>query len=304
MSNRTNDNTTEPRRGSAVEEEAYLRLVGERVRLERVRRGMSRKTLSQMSGVSERYLAELERGTGNASLLVLRQIAQAMRQRVEDLASEMERSIDLQLAVQQLERLSDIDVAEARRMLAARFGRAAGVAKTRVALVGMRGAGKSTIGVEVAQALSIPFIELDREIERTSGMDVPEIFEVHGHATYRKLERECLASVLDAYNRVVIATGGGIVSSAETFELLLSSCYVVWLKASPGTHADRVSKNGTAVPSKGRPGVGEISDILEARTPLYAKADAVIDTTDKTPEAVVGELLSLIVEQSARRTGT
>lgn len=305
MSNRTNDNNNEPRRGSAAEEEAYLRLVGERVRLERLRRGMSRKSLSQVSGVSERYLAELERGTGNASLLVLRQIAQAMRQRVEDLASEAERGIDLQLAVQQLERLTETDVAEARRILSARFGRTVGVAKTRVALVGMRGAGKSTIGAEVAQALSIPFIELDREIERTSGMDVPEIFEVHGHATYRKLERECLAGVLDAYNRVVLATGSGIVSSTETFELLLSSCFVVWLKASAGTQADRGAGSGKAASAaKGRQGAGEISDILEARTPLYAKADAVIDTTDKSPDAVVGELLSLIVEQSARKTGT
>lgn len=303
MSNRSNDNTSEPRRGSAAEEEAYLRLVGERVRLERVRRGMSRKALSQMSGVSERYLAELERGTGNASLLVLRQIAQAMRQRVEDLASESERGIDLQLAVQQLERLGEADVAEARRILSARFGRSAGIAKTRVALIGMRGAGKSTVGAGAAEALSIPFIELDREIERTSGMDVPEIFEVHGHATYRKLERDCLASVLDAYNRVVIATGGGIVTSPESFELLLSSSFVVWLKASPGNHVDRTLKNAASV-VKTRVGVGEIADILEARLPLYAKADATIDTTDKTPEAVVGELLSLIVEQSARKTGT
>lgn len=305
MSNRMNDNTSEPRRGSAAEEEAYLRVVGERVRLERVRRGMSRKALSQVSGVSERYLAELERGTGNASLLVLRQIAQAMQQRVEDLASEAERTIDMQLAVQQLERLSEADVGEARRMLSARFGRSASLAKTRVALIGMRGAGKSTVGAEAAEALAIPFIELDREIERISGMDVPEIFEVHGHATYRKLERDSLAGVLDAYNRVVIATGGGIVTSPESFELLLSSCYVVWLKASASNHADRTAKRGgLGQPAKVRGGVGEISDILEARTPLYAKADAVIDTTDKTPEQVAGELLSLIVEQGARKTGT
>lgn len=308
MSNRSNDNTNEPRRGSGAEEEAYLQLVGERVRLERVRRGLSRKALSLASGVSERYLAELERGTGNASLLVLRQIAHAIQVRVEDLACESaERSLDLQLAIQQLERLSDIDIGEARRILAARFSRSSDLPKARVALIGMRGAGKSTVGIEAAKALGIPFVELDREIERTSGMEVPEIFEVHGHAVYRKLERDSLGSVLDAYNRVVIATGGGIVTSPESFELLLSSCFVIWLKASASSHVERAGKQGgiagvAVQPS--RVGPAEVSSILEARAPLYAKADAQIDTTDKTPGQVVHELLSLIVDQNLRKTGT
>ena len=313
MSNRITESINEPRRGSAAEEEAYLRLVGERVRLERVRRGLSRKSLSLASGVSERYLAELERGTGNASLLVLRQIAQAMRLRVEDLASETaDRSIDLHLAIQQLERLGEADVAEARRLLATRFSRASELPKARVALIGMRGSGKSTVGGEAAKSLGIPFVELDREIERSSGMDVPEIFEVHGHAVYRKLERDCLGSVLDAYNRVVIATGGGIVTSPESFELLLSSCFVVWLKASANSHDQRLAKVGEAASdarrgrtgASERAGASEIANILDARAPLYAKADAVIDTSDKSPDEVVGELLSLIVEQGVRKTGT
>ncbi len=299
-----NDSSSEPRRGSAVEEEAYLRLVGERVRLERVRRGQSRKALSLASGVSERYLAELERGTGNASLLVLRQIAQAMRLRVEDLASESaDRGIDLQLAIQQLERLGEADVAEARRLLAARFGRTADLPKTRVALIGIRGSGKSTVGNEAAKSLGIPFVELDREIERSSGMDVPEIFEVHGQTVYRKLERDSLGAVLDAYNRVVIATGGGIVTSPESFELLLSSCFVVWLKASAASYAERAVKAGERGAAS-RTSSSEIASIVDARAPLYSKADAIIDTSGKTPDEVVGELLSLIVEQGVRKTGT
>ena len=294
------DSASEPRRGTAAEEEAYLKLVGERVRLERVRRSMSRKTLSQTSGVSERYLAELERGTGNASLLVLRQIAEAVSLRVADLASEhADRSIDLQLAIHQLERLGPQDISEARRMLSARFGRSSATPKGRIALIGLRGAGKSTIGQEAAKALSIPFVELDREIERVSGMELTEIFAVHGHAVYRRVEHECLQSVIEAYNRVVIATGGGIVTAPDTFELLLSSCYTVWLKASPNSHIDRATKGGELrANTLGRHAMAEFNSILESRTPLYAKADCEIDTTDKTSEQVLGELIDLVTRQN------
>lgn len=299
------DATAEPRRGTAVEEEAYLRLVGERVRLERVRRGMSRKALSQSSGVSERYLAELERGTGNASLLVLRQIAEAMSLKVADLAAEdAERSIDLQLTLRLLERLPPADLMEARRMLHARFGRTVESGRERVALIGLRGAGKTTLGREAAKALHVPFIELDREIEKASGMELPEIFAVHGQVVYHKLERECLQTIIDTHPRAVIATGGGLVNSPENFELLLASCYVVWIKASPRNHVERATKEGHLSASRvNHPALAELSAILESRTPLYAKADATIDTSGKDTAAILGELLET-VSVPLRKVGT
>src|SRR6476660_5728764 len=161
----TPETSAEARRGAAPAEEAYLKRVGERVRLARARRGMSRKSLSKASGVSERYLAELERGAGNASLLVLRQLADALSIEAAALVSDApERAIDLTLAIHQLERLSPADLGEARRLLAQRFGPADASAQGRIALVGLRGAGKTTLGQLAAKALGVPFVELDREI--------------------------------------------------------------------------------------------------------------------------------------------
>lgn len=302
---RSSDAPAEPRRGTAAEEEAYLHLVGERVRLERVRRGMSRKALSQSSGVSERYLAELERGAGNASLLVLRQIAEAMSLKVADLASEdAERSIDLQLTIRLLERMAPADILEARRLLHARFGRTVDSGRERIALIGLRGAGKTSLGRDAAKAMHVPFIELDREIEKASGMELPEIFAVHGQAIYHKIERECLQSIIDTHSRAVIATGGGLVNSPENFELLLASSFVVWIKASPGSHVERATKEGhLSATGVTRPALAELSAILESRTPLYAKADATIDTTNKTPAAVLAELLER-VSLPLRKVGT
>ena len=198
----------EVRRGGSPADEAFLRHVGERVRLARARRGMSRKSLAKASGVSERYLAELERGAGNASLLVLRQIAEALGMEAAVLVGDRpERPIDLTLAIHHLERLAPADLATARRLLAERFGLGARPGRARIALIGLRGAGKTSLGQLAAQALCVPFIELDREIERASGTELSEIFAVHGQATFRRLERQCLESVIDRFERVVIATG-------------------------------------------------------------------------------------------------
>ena len=213
------ETVSEQRRGNAPAEEVYLKRVGERVRLGRARRGMSRKILSKASGVSERYLAELERGAGNASLLVLRQIADALGlEAAELIADHAERPIDLTLILHQLERLAPGELAEARRLLAQRFGRPAASSKGRVAFVGLRGAGKTTLGQLAAQALSVPFVELDREIERASGMELSEIFASHGQAMYRRLERQCLETVIERFDRAVIATGGSLVTEPATYD--------------------------------------------------------------------------------------
>ena len=289
------------RRGEAPAHEAYLRRVGERVRLGRARRGMSRKVLSAASGVSERYLADLERGAGNASLLVLRQIADALGLEAAELVSDRpEPPLDLTLALHQLERLSPPELAEARRLLAQRFGKADASGKGRVALVGLRGAGKTALGQGVAQALSVPFVELDREVERASGMELSEIFATHGQAMYRRLERQCLEAVIQRFDRAVIATGGSLVTEPATYDLLLSSCLVVWLSAKPDEHMSRVLAQGDHRPmAEGPQAMDDLKAILDSRTALYAKADVEVSTSDRSEgEALAGLLAAIAQDRS------
>ena len=295
----SSDAAQELRRGDAPADEAYLKRVGERVRLGRARRGMSRKILSKASGVSERYLAELERGAGNASLLVLRQIADALGLEVSQLiGDEPERPVDLSLVIHQLERLSPAELAEARRMLAQRFGRPSASTQGRIALVGLRGAGKTTLGELAAQALGVPFVELDREVERASGMELSEIFATHGQAMYRRLERQCLEIIVERFDRAVIATGGSLVTEPATYDLLLSACFVVWLSAKPDEHMNRVLAQGDLRPmAEGPQAMDDLKIILESRTSLYAKADVEVNTSGKDGPQAFAALLAAITER-------
>jgi XRE family transcriptional regulator, aerobic/anaerobic benzoate catabolism transcriptional regulator len=290
----------EPRRGGDPRDESYLNLIGERLRLTRAGRGMSRKVLALASGVSERYLAELERGAGNASLLVLRQIAAAMSVRVADLVSETrDRSVDLTMAINQLERLSPTELAEVRGLIAARFRAVAPTPQPsggpkRIALIGLRGAGKTTLGVKLAAALGLNFIELDREIERASGMDLAEVFASEGQAGFRAREYACLSQTIAANPACVIATGGSLVTEPNTFELLLSGCFVIWLSAKPETHMDRVAAQGDLRPMKSsRQAMDDLRAILQSRQALYAKADAQLDTSVTTEDEALATLLTL-----------
>jgi XRE family aerobic/anaerobic benzoate catabolism transcriptional regulator len=307
MSNETNG---EAKRGGTPGDEAYLKGVGERVRLGRARRGMSRKSLSKASGVSERYLAELERGAGNASLLVLRQIADALSIEVADLVSDRpERPIDLTLARLQLERLAPSELAEARQLLAQHFTPSGSLTKGRIALVGLRGAGKTTLGQLAAKELDIAFIELDREIERASGMELSEIFATHGQPMFRRLERQCLEAVVERFDRAVIATGGSLVTEPATYDLLLSTCFVVWLRANPEEHMTRVLNQGDMRPmADGPQAMDDLEAILESRAPLYARADAVVSTSDRTEREALRALLSSVPRATAapsrKRTAT
>jgi XRE family transcriptional regulator, aerobic/anaerobic benzoate catabolism transcriptional regulator len=290
---------SEARRGTDPAEEDYLARIGERLRLTRARRGMSRKVLSLASGVSERYLAEMERGAGNASLLVVRRLAAAMGIRVSELAAEEpDRSIDLHHAIHQLERLTPAEITEARAWLASRFSKPQNSTNGRVALIGLRGAGKTTLGQALAASMGVPFIELDREIERASGMEMSEVFAAHGQSGFRRLEFTCLEQTLATYERCVIATGGSLVTEPRTFDLLLSECFVVWLRASPDQHMARVAAQGDMRPmASSRQAMDDLQAILVARAPLYGRANASVDTSETDETAALEQLEAVIAGQ-------
>ncbi len=280
----------------------FLQRLGERVRTMRSRRGMSRKTLAKHSEVSERYLAQLEGGTGNCSIVLLRRIATAMSVRLAELVGEHpEPAIENQLLTQLLERLSPAQVAEARELLLSRFGGpTSDMRRGRIALIGLRGGGKSTLGPLLGKALSVPFVELDRVIEQQSGMALTELFEMFGQATFRRMERAALDRILREHPAFVLATGGSLVAEPGTFELLLTSCLTVWVRTRPEQHMSRVIAQGDLRPMAGNTrSMDDLVQILTSREPLYAKADITLDTTDRTPEQSVADLLHALAPLEA-----
>ena len=282
---------------------SYLRLIGERVRNARARRGMTRKLLARDSGVSERYLAELEGGRGNVSILLLRQIARAMGLPLSDLTRDgPDHAVEFALARQLLERLTEEELAEAHALLRARFTKAlAGERKERIALIGLRGAGKTTLGRRLAERLGVPFFDMGVEIERESGMSLSEIFSLSGQAAYRRLERRALERLLERQPRAVIETGGSLVSEPGTYELLLANCTTVWVKAAAEEHMSRVIAQGDERPMAGNEeAMADLRRILAERDPLYAKADAVVDTEGKSEAASFAELLRALGRSRSR----
>ncbi|HEX7970340.1 MAG TPA: helix-turn-helix transcriptional regulator [Stellaceae bacterium] len=281
------------RQAAANGEAAYLRTLGERIREARARRGMTRKILARDSKVSERYLAQLEAGQGNISIALLRQVAHAMGLPLGDLVrEEPDRPVELTLLVQTLARLGPKDLKEARKLLSDAFGTAVeSERRHRIALIGLRGAGKSTLGALLARDLGVPFIELDREIERESGTSLGEVFDLYGQSAYRRYERRALETVIERHDRAVIATGGSIVSEPATFDLLLSACYTVWLTAAPEEHMSRVVAQGDHRPmADNEAAMEDLRRILDGRHALYSKADARVDTAGKTVEQSLRDL--------------
>ena len=279
------------------ETDAYLRRLGERVRTLRNQRGMTRKTLAGHAKVSERYLAQLEAGLGNGSIVLLRRISRAIGLPVTQLVNEgAEPPLDLVLLSQFLERLSPPALAEARDMLLRHFSEPSDDARRRrIALIGLRGGGKSTLGALLAERLGVPFIELDREIEKRSGASLSEIFDMFGQETFRRAEREALDDVLRRHKDFVIATSGSIVTEPGTLELLLASCFTVWVRAEPEEHMKRVMAQGDMRPmAKSARAMEDLISILRSREPLYAKADVMLSTSNRTPEQNLAELLRLI----------
>jgi XRE family aerobic/anaerobic benzoate catabolism transcriptional regulator len=287
-----------PEQQSAAESD-YLKLLGERVRETRARRGMTRKLLARDSSVSERYLAQLETGQGNISILLLRQIAKALDIPVEALVlAGPEPPVDLVHTTEFLRRLPAAELAEARRLLVQHFsGVDLAARRGRIALIGLRGAGKSTLGAIVAEQMEVPFLELDRLIEQESGVGLSAIFDLYGQGGFRRLERRCLDEVIERYPRFVLATGGSLVSEPATFERLLTMCYTVWLRATPEQHMQRVIAQGDMRPmADNRESMSDLKRILEVREPLYRKADMTIDTNDSSPEESAEMLLHAVRE--------
>jgi XRE family aerobic/anaerobic benzoate catabolism transcriptional regulator len=278
----------------------YLRLLGERIRAARARRGMTRKILARDSGVSERYLAQLETGHGNISIILLRQVAQAMGLPLAELVREgPEHPVELSLLVQSLARLELKQLAQARTLLAESFGATMEQGRRqRIALIGLRGAGKSTLGARLAAELAVPFVELDREIERLAGMSLAALFDLYGQSAYRRYERRALETVIESHDRAVIATGGSLVSEPATFDLLLSACFTVWLTARPEEHMSRVMAQGDLRPmADNTEAMEDLRRILEGRASLYSKADAVVETAGKSVDGSLALLKAAIAAE-------
>jgi len=275
----------------------FLAALGRRVRELRERRGMTRKRMALEADVSERYLGQLEAGEGNVSMLLLRRVAAALNVTLgEVLLPEQEDSVERRLVRRFLERIPAHRLEDVIFRLMREFGHEEALRRKRIALIGLRGAGKSTLGNLLAKELKAPFVELDGEVERETGLPLNEIFSLYGQAGYRRIERRCLERLLQQHDRVVLSVGGGIVAEEEGFKLLLGNCFTVWLKAAPEEHMARVVAQGDLRPMAGNEeAMEDLKRILAAREPLYRKADAVVDTSGQTMEASLAKLRDLVV---------
>ena len=276
----------------------------------RARKGLTRRDLALASDVSERHLASLEGGVGNASVLILRQVASALdSQLAELLGDETTASPEWLLIRDLLRHRSDDELRRGRVALSEIYGQAGSqTARSRhIALIGLRGAGKSSLGLRLAETLDIPFVELNREIERVSGCGLAEIHNLLGPNAYRRYERRALEETLQLYPDAVIATPGGIVSDASTFNLLLSNCFTVWLKALPEEHMNRVIAQGDLRPmaaTGSSEAMDDLKRILSGRAAFYGKADIALDTSGKTPGECFAALLATVRSETAKARNT
>jgi XRE family aerobic/anaerobic benzoate catabolism transcriptional regulator len=284
-----------------TERDPFLVALGERVRGLRARKAMARRALAMASDVSERHLANLELGVGNASILVLRQVAQALGCQLAELLGDVTTATPEWLLIRDLlANRGEDDLRRGRLALADLFGESAkpDARLSRIALIGLRGAGKSTLGARLAERLAVPFVELNREIERVAGCSLNEIHNLLGPAAYRRYERRALEETIQLYPDAVIATPGGIVSDPATFNLLLAHCWTVWLKASPEEHMQRVIAQGDLRPMSGnREAMDDLKRILAGRAAFYGKSDAALDTSGRREDQVLDDLAKLAAER-------
>jgi XRE family aerobic/anaerobic benzoate catabolism transcriptional regulator len=261
----------------------FLVALGDRVRDLRARRGMTRKAVSLAADVSERHLANLEYGEGNASILVLLQVAGALQCSLAELLGDITTASPEWLLIRELlGQRNESDLRRARIALGELLGTggAAGSVSTRVALIGLRGAGKSSLGQMLAEDLGFPFVELSREIEKFAGCSVAEIQALYGQNAYRRYERRAMEETIQIYPEAVIATPGGVVSDPATFNQLLSHCTTVWLQADPADHMGRVLAQGDTRPmAASKEAMEDLKGILAGRAAFYSKAQLTLDTS-------------------------
>ncbi len=272
----------------------FLTALGERVRALRARRGLTRKSLAAAADVSERHLANLEYGTGNASILILQQVANSLQCSLAELLGDVTTSNPEWLMIR--EQLASADEAMIRRVrlsIDEMLGASGGQTRSqRIALIGLRGAGKSTLGQRLADDLGYPFVEVNREIEKLAGCSVNEIQALYGMNAYRRYEKRALEAVIQSNPQAIIATPGGMVSDVATFNLLLSACTTVWLKAEPEDHMQRVIAQGDMRPmASSKEAMEDLKQILKGRTAFYSKADVTINTSAQAEDATF-ELLN------------
>src|SRR5947207_1261461 len=279
-------------------EAGLLEQLGQRVRTMRALRGMSRKVLAKVSGISERYIAQLEGGKGNVSIVLLRRVASAMGAHLEDLIPAGEPVPDWPVIRDLLRKATPNQIAHARDVLAGQGHSGAAHRHTAfagIALIGLRGAGKSTLGRRLADKIGWSFVELNKEVEQQNGLSVAEIIALYGQEGFRRMEQAALQQLLARNELMVLATGGGIVSEPLTFDQILSSFYTIWLKAEPEEHMARVRRQGDLRPmADDRSAMAELRNIFLSREPLYARATAVVDTAGLSVDAAAARLIEAV----------
>jgi XRE family aerobic/anaerobic benzoate catabolism transcriptional regulator len=286
-------------------ESDFLEQLGQRVRTLRSLHGMSRKVLAKVSGISERYIAQLESGKGNVSIVLLRRVSNAIGTPLEDLIPINDPAPDWQVIRDLLRKASPGQIAQAKEILSSSsISAQRRPAFAGIALIGLRGAGKSTLGKLLAKTIGWNFVELNKEIERQNGLEVAEIINLYGQEGFRRMEQAALAQLLARKELMVLATGGGIVSEPLTFDLILKSFYTIWLKAEPEEHMARVRRQGDLRPmADDRSAMAELRNILKSREPLYARANAVVDTARLSVEAAAARLsdaVAPVIDSEAR----
>jgi XRE family aerobic/anaerobic benzoate catabolism transcriptional regulator len=288
-------------------ETGFLDQLGQRVRTMRALRGMSRKVLAKVSGISERYIAQLEAGRGNVSIVLLRRVSDAMGAHLEDLIPSGDHTPDWQMIRDLLRKATPAQIAQAKDLLAGHSGASSQASFCGIALIGLRGAGKSTLGKILAKRIGWNFVELNKEIEAQNGLSVAEIIALYGQEGFRRMEQAALNQLLARKELMVLATGGGIVSEPLTFDLILSSFYTIWIKADPEEHMGRVRKQGDLRPmADDRSAMAELRNILVSREPLYARASAVVDTAGLSVDAAAARLVDTVrpvLQNEARAFG-